>query len=293
MSDPQNASSPSSRPPSSPPSPPFSVAMKKLMRQPAFVLVAAILLVTAITLNAATQFMQLHFQKKPVPLAQDLKTIPAQLGHWVQVSKDEPLEPDMAHELGATNYVYRDYVDDRKVSASVIDQFKDKTLTERKELLSQVQHQYPDAVLNAGITYYTGMVDTVAHIPDRCYIADGFEPSSYKILSWSAFDGRPGRDEQHDDVRFISFEDQVAARHSEARNVAYFFQANGEYTSDPIGVRLRLQDLRERYGYYAKVELMSISDPETSARIMNDFLTPALPEIEKCLPDWKSIRAKE
>lgn len=277
---------------SSPPSS-VSVAMKKLMRQPAFVLVAAILLICAISLNAATQFMQLHFQKKAVPLAQDLKTIPSQLGHWVQVSKDEPIEPDMEHVLAATNYLFRDYVDDRKVPASVIDQFKDKTLTERKALLSQVQHEYPDAVLNVGVTYYTGMVDTVAHIPDRCYIADGYEPSSYKILSWDAFDGRPGRDERHDDVRFISFEDQVAARHAEARNVGYFFQANGEYTSDPIGVRLRLQNLRERYGYYAKVELMSISDPDVSARIMNDFLKPALPEIEKCLPDWKAVQAKE
>lgn len=272
---------------------PLVIALKKLMRQPAFVLVAAVLLVTAITLNAATQFMQLHFQKKPVPLAQDLKTIPSQLGHWVQVSKDEPIEPDMEHVLAATNYLFRDYVDDRKVPASVIGQFKDKSLTERKELLSQVQHEFPAAVINVGVTYYTGMVDTVAHIPDRCYIADGYEPTSYKILSWSAFDGRPGRDDRHDDVRFISFEDQVAARHAEARNVGYFFQANGKYTSDPIGVRLQLQNLRERYGYYAKVELMTICDPDSSAKMMNDFLTSALPEVEKCLPDWKAIEAKE
>jgi hypothetical protein len=272
---------------------PLAIAFKKLLHQPAFVLVAAILFVCAITLNASTQFMQLHFQKKPVPLAQEFKVIPAQLGHWVQVSKDEPLEPDMEHVLGATSYVYRDYVDDRKIPASTIDQFKDKTLTERKILLSQVQHQYPDAVLNVGITYYTGMVDTVAHIPDRCYIADGFEPSSYKVLTWSAFDNRPGRDERKDDVRFINFEDQVAARHSEPRNVAYFFQANGEYTSDPIGVRLLLQNLRQRYGYYAKVEMMSMGDPDESARMMNDFLTPALPELEKCLPDWKTVQAKD
>ena len=41
----------------------------------------------------------------------------------------------------------------------------------------RVQQMCPQAVINVGLTYYTGMVDTVSHIPDRCYIADGFEPS--------------------------------------------------------------------------------------------------------------------
>ena len=26
------------------------------------------------------------------------------------------------------------------------------------------------------VTYYTGMVDTVAHVPERCVTADGYEP---------------------------------------------------------------------------------------------------------------------
>lgn len=268
----------------------IGTSFRALLRQPAFIIVGGILLISAISLNAASQFMQLHFQKLPVPLARDFKTIPSHLGHWVQVSTDEPLEPDMEHVLGATNYVFRDYVDDRKVPGSRLAEFKDKSFHERQELLARLQHEYPDAVVNVGLTYYTGMVDTVAHIPDRCYIADGYEPSSYKILSWSAFEGRPGRDPQHDDVRYINFEDQVAARNSEACNVAYFFQANGGYTSDPIGVRIRLQDLRQRYGYYAKVELKTVMEnPDASARIMNDFLTSALPEIEKCLPDWNAL----
>ncbi len=42
------------------------------------------------------------------------------------------------------------------------------------------------AVINIGVTYYTGMVDTVARIPERCYIADGFEPTSYKVVTWSS-----------------------------------------------------------------------------------------------------------
>ena len=48
----------------------------------------------------------------------------------------------------------------------------------------------PDALVNFAVTYYTGLVDTVAHIPDRCYVADGFEPTSYTKENWPCFAGR-------------------------------------------------------------------------------------------------------
>jgi len=272
---------------------PIRDAFKKLMRQPSFVIVASVLLVSAISLNAATEFMQLYFKKLPVDLSADLGTIPSRLGHWVQISKDEKLVEDMEHVLGATKYLYRDYADDRIVPPQDRQWFEGKSYNERQNGALALQHKYPAGVIKVGITYYTGMVDTVAHVPDRCYIADGFEPSSYQVVQWSAFDGRPGRDESgghHDDVRYINFEDQVASRQSTARNVAYFFHANGGYTCDPIGVRMRLQELRQRYAYYSKIELMTQMDnAELSAKVMNDFLTQALPEVERCLPDWQKV----
>jgi hypothetical protein len=114
------------------------------------------------------------------------------------------------------------------------------------------------------------------------------------MVCWTAFDGRPGRAPQKDgDVCYINFEDQVATRQSMQRNVAYFFQANGSYTADPIGVRVLLQDLRQRYAYYSKIELMTqMNDSQKSADMMNDFLTQALPEIERCLPDWNKVIAQ-
>jgi hypothetical protein len=39
--------------------------------------------------------------------------------------------------------------------------------------------------------------------------------------------------------------------------------------------------------------MMLSNDREESQRVMNDFLTSALPEIEKCLPDWEAIKARE
>jgi hypothetical protein len=269
----------------------FGKSIQKMLRQPSFLLVAGILLLSAISLNAATQYLQLYFKKLPVELSHDLSTIPSKLGHWVQVSRDEKLGEDMEHVLGATHYLYRDYVDSSKVPAAVIEKFEGKSFGERKAMAAYVQQNYPDAVINLGVTYYTGMVDTVAHIPDRCYIADGYVPTEYQSLNWSAFDDRAGRSDDGD-VRYINFEDQIAARQAAPKNVAYFFHANGKYTSDPIHVRVLLQDLFQPYAYYTKIELMTVMpDKEKSTVIMNDFLKSALPQIESCLPDWKAVTA--
>ena len=69
-------------------------------------------------------------------------------------------------------------------------------------------------------------------------------------------------------MRYITFEDTTAGRMNFTRNVAYVFQCNGEYISDSIAVRKRLANLRERYGYYMKVEVQTfnLSQPEAARR---------------------------
>jgi|ERR1700733_1580418 len=265
----------------------FTQALRRILTQPAFVVVAIILLVCAVGLNGATQFLQLHFKKLPVPLARPLNDVPQKIGPWVQVSIDQTITHEFEEVLGTDKYVFRDYVDSRIVSAKQIAEFKDKSPEERMLLLQQLQMNNPAAVVNMSLTYYTGLVDTVAHIPDRCYIADGFEPTTYQVEPWAALRGRPG-DQQ---VRFIVFEDQTPNRGAVKKNVAYFFHCNGKYENDPIGVRKSLASLLEKYGYYMKIELQTIElKPQEGARVMNDFLTDALPEIEKCLPDWQKVK---
>ena len=113
-----------------------------------------------------------------------LTSLPARLGRWQQVSIDQPLGHEYQEALGTDKYVLRDYVDTYLVSAAELAQFKDKTPAECRQLMEQIQIKNPAAVVNVGLTYYTGLVDTVAHIPDRCYIADGYEPTSYDVESW-------------------------------------------------------------------------------------------------------------
>ncbi len=88
--------------------------------------------------------------------------------------------------------------------------------------------------------------------------------------------------------------------------MAYVFHCDGQYESSPYEVRRKLQNLLEPYGYYAKIELMTAAilpqgfhhgpfeanDHKQSTDAMEDFLAEALPQIEKCLPDWKALHGK-
>jgi hypothetical protein len=271
---------------------PFAVALRRAVRQPAFLTVALVLLVAAVSLNGATEFLQLHFKKEKVDLRKKLTEIPARLGPWEQATTDMAITHEIEDVLGTKDYIYRFYVDTRRVSPDVIAQFKDKDERTQREMISVLQSRDPHAVVYCAVTYYSGMVDTVAHIPDRCYVADGYEPASYDVVHWSSLQGRPGGGAGHGTARYINFEDQTPSRKSVTKNVAYFFHSNGEYTNDPQDVRRKLQNLFETHGYYAKVELLMVTgDRQGAAGQMNDFLTSALPELEGCLPDWKQVKA--
>ncbi len=260
---------------------------KGLFRSPAFVVATLVLFAAAVGLNWATQSMQLYFKKLPVPLARPIDQVPEKLGRWVQVSHDEPLDKEIQDVLGTQLFIFRDYVLEDAQTKADIRLFADKPTKERRERLAALQTRLPDHVINLAVTYYTGLVDTVAHIPDRCYIADGYQPAQYEEPVWKV----KNKDGQDFDLkaRYINFEDQTGTSRVTKR-VAYFFNVNGRYESDPLAVRRSLQNLFRKHGYYAKVELMTIiRDGNRSAAVMTDFLRSALPEIEKCLPDWNAV----
>ena len=269
-------------------------ATKRLARQPSFLVAFAVLLVAAVGLNGATQYMQLHFKKLPVSMAREFVNIPMTLGSWVCVSQDQ-LADDIEQELGTIHYVMRFYINTAVVQKDDVAAFDGKKDNhERLALLSKLRDKYKGrldrAIISFAVTYYTGKADTVAHIPERCYTADGYEPTDSITENWD-FGTRQNPDKKLD-VRYISFEDQAATARVK-RNVAYFFHANGSYMSDPKRVRIALQNLWEKYGYYAKVEVMiQDADRDKSGEAMREFLTAALPEVEKCFPDWSKLPRK-
>jgi hypothetical protein len=308
--------------------------------QPAFVVVAAILLLSVIAFNGFVWNLKLHFKKESVPQRKEFREIPALMGHWLQVSQDDKLDKETEDILGTEQYIYRDYIQVDRAGADLVsfaaagmdklaakgsdadidtnraaalarakfiqlpfagqvqminDALKGKTVGERKQLINDVEikgHMDDTThvdVVHLGLTYYTGLVDTVAHIPDRCYIADGYEPSSYTVPTWNLGTDANGKPVSMP-VRFIAFEDSTGTNRV-PKCVAYVFHTNGHYESDPLGVRQTLEDLTERYGYYSKIELMTLGqNTDAASAAMSEFLSAARPEIEACLPDWSKIK---
>jgi hypothetical protein len=235
-----------------------------------------------------------------------------QVGDWVSVPEAHTINADLAHELGTDKYVFRTFVDTGATVggaptgarvATKADVLALESLSERERWgrLLEMRAKNPNAVISLAVTYYTGKVDTVPHVPDRCYVADGFQPSAYEVKRWDLGEYTPGAP-RHVPVRFIDFEDQTA-REQQNRCVTYFFHANGEYKDSPLEVRQKLQSLRERYGYFAKIEVMTLlpirsgvpdkdarheQDRQAAATAMQRFLSAALPPIEGLLPDWNA-----
>jgi hypothetical protein len=310
----------------------IATAARRILKQPAFLIVCGILLLAAVTLNASVHYMQLYFRKEPVAQPRDFHELPPIMGHWMQISVDERLDKEVQDYLGTDKYVYRDYIqvdhcgadlltylervpkDDKAEPAALDDaatarvaavtanfnnasfdqrvkMIRDalsKNAVDRRKLVSAMEATHPGSAINIGLTYYTGWADTVAHIPDRCYIADGYEPSSYEIKSWPVGLDRLGKPVSLR-VRFISFQDSTGSNRV-SKCVGYLFHTNGLYEEDPLRVRQVLQNLVQRYGYYAKIEMMTVGEDKTaSEQAMRDFLSAARPDIETCFPDWEKV----
>ena len=112
----------------------------------AYVVVLAAMLVGAFGFRAAVQRLDYYLVKDPVELREPLDAIPTTLGRWRRVGEDRLFTDAVIEELGTRNYLDRTYAidgDPRKGSVGV------------------------------HLAYYTGTIDDVPHIPERCWAVAG------------------------------------------------------------------------------------------------------------------------
>jgi len=172
------------------------------------------------------------------------------------------------------------------------------------------------------IAYYTGQIDAVPHVPDRCLVAGGYvkltaEPinvpldvgtSSWKADPEYALDGIPypfvtkknrvtGKDEiihmplGEFEIRTTQFSHpQLGDDHVFA---GYFFIANGKTTAYPERIRLLAFDPSSKYAYYCKIQF-TIRGSQTFTiddfrNIISELSSELMPDIMACLPDWPEV----
>lgn len=252
--------------------------------RPGFLAAAAVLLAGLIGMQSLIWGMGLVLIKKPIALQKDLEELTTSFGPYELFKRQGRLPEAQEEALGTKEYISWLMRDTRK------------------------QEGEPGWLIRLHIPYYTGQIDSVPHVPDRCFVAGGAEANLKQIMPAEL----SGRGIRKDGARVIALtkqgrevslpDDRVPMtvlrfanpdRPDDSFTVAYFFVANHDYVATPEGVRVKAFNPFDRYAYWSKVEVMpfAVGEPGPTRQIVQEFLSHALPEIMLCLPDWEKINA--
>ncbi len=259
-------------------------------------LTCGVLGVAAAGQHSVLAWQQIVIHKEAVPLRHNLiATLPLEKGDYTFL-EDQKLPPEIVDELGTEDYLSRTY-EDLSVPAG-----------------------QPGRYVRLHVAYYTGLVDTVPHVPDRCFVVGGAQHKGLHaevlaldpalvterengpgFTAYAQIDPRDQRDtgvgttvtlpeRDIDAVRFTFGPEQTS---DTDRHVIYFFAANGKYLASPNAVRAQGFDIRDTHSYYCKVEVMILgeTDPDKVVAGTTKLLNTFLPEIMACLPDWEAVQA--
>ncbi|MSR45198.1 MAG: exosortase-associated EpsI family protein [Phycisphaerales bacterium] len=267
----------------------------------AFAAVVIVLITSAVGFRAGVSALEIHLRKEAVPLRESLDTIPTKLGRWKRVGEDAKMGEAMIESLGTKFYLDRQY---------------------------ELDGDPAKGRVSLHIAYYTGMVDAVPHVPERCWGAAGLsmvdQPTTLLLpvdrSQWIADSGikNAATGEAYPQARVIDpvtrreekvllpvgqtevsvtvFQDEKTP---EVRLVGgYLFIANGRLTPSPYVVRTYAFDLSNRYAYYCKVQFSAFLPDGDKAvdrwkALSADLLTELLPILMRRLPDWATLESSQ
>lgn len=282
----------------------MSPASPPLFRRPAYIAALAVLALSSVGMSAAISYFKLYLRKEKIYAegGRQVAAIPTESESFVRVGPDSRMPPEIEEVLGTPNYVSRVYLEKNPAAGK-----------ERRAM------QFHAA-------YYTGMVDTVPHVPDRCMVGAGmqlkgvvgdiplpldtsrwtqdeFAPEHLRGRIFKAITGKPPysdipytrislpRDPENIKLRVTHFEDESGR----PIYAGYFFIANGGVVARAEEVRLLAFDLRSTYSYYLKVEFQSpmVASAEELAELAAKWLDENFAEVMRCVPDWVRVEQGE
>lgn len=123
------------------------------LRAPVFVLPVVVMACSAVAVPLTVRYMGIHLKKLAIeaPDSRTLQSIAPETENWTRLGKDLVESAEMVDELGTSNYLTRVYIQ------------KNAPAGKRP------------AALSVHMAYYTGMIDTIPHIPERCLVGGGWE----------------------------------------------------------------------------------------------------------------------
>lgn len=272
---------------------------RSLHRRPAFILAVALLAASALGLTLGISRYKVMLRKLPIRPGNGrlLIALPSETESFIRVGPDRRENPEVEKTLGTTNYISRRYEEKNP---------RDPAKPLRLEL---------------HCAYYTGMIDTVPHVPERCFVGGGMQignmlgevPLPLDASRWSVdttldpakfgevFSVRLGNrsDKAGSYVRLprnpkdirMNVTTFLVGNNEAVQHAGYFFIANGGWVAKANDVRLLAFDLKTKYAYYCKVQCtgFNYSTAEEFAAASARLLDEMLGEIMLCLPDWPAV----
>ena len=269
----------------------------RLIHPASFVLLV-ILSGSAMGMGWAINTYKYHLTKLPIYASDNRKvaTIPTETESWIKVGQDKIVAAEILEVLGTSNYVSRTYM-------------------QKEPGPDGIRH-----VVELHVAYYTNQIDTVPHVPERCFVGGGMTQVSasqtYPLnldqsrwildptmdvdpvytartsAKWSDTRGkrvRLPRGIEHVRLRASAYDQPGSGKVFSG----YFFVANGTVASSAKDVRFLAFNLENDYAYYMKVQFtsISVSSPEQLAEVASSLLSELLPDLMLCVPDWVEVEA--
>lgn len=242
---------------------------------------------------------QIRLSKDPIYPPEGIKftALPSRFEGWARAGVDHQIEGEELRTLGTDNYLTRTF--------------------ERTD-----NPDGPDG-FSLHLAYYTGTIDTVPHVPERCMVGAGWRivgsprvvdvPITFRDAGGDVLIRDPDVDREYGDVWLMR--DPVSGRRvrmplgldklklnvthfenetgTQRQFAGYFFIANGAIYPTANQVRVNAYSLSNRYAYYAKVQFTSndVESAEELGALAGAFLDDSFHSIMRLLPDWVEVEA--
>lgn len=272
------------------------------------IIAGVIMLGSTLGIGAYIKFADLHMQKIPIypENNRQVSAIPTETENWIRIGADHISSSEIVETLGTENYVSRDY------------------------MLKSSQDSKQPVRVELHAAYYTGMIDTVPHVPERCFVGGGLQqsessrnidldlntdswrvdtsvPEQFAGLAGELYTVRLSNNRDWTDApgirvrlpRDVTPEKPIQMRCSEFLlgggqriYAGYFFIANGGTKANANDVRSLAFNLSDDYAYYLKVQVncMTANSMDEFVEYASSIINDQLGELMRCTPDWVKVQ---
>ena len=212
------------------------------------------------------QFAQLDLDK-PISNINPLKIAPYKI---VQVSKIESKE--ILESLGTEDYLQCTIIDESRKSTD------------------------PLYVSSLFLTYYTGDPDAIPHVPDECYLGNGWIPDQNQNIEITV--PKMGIKDDQLPLRVLTFKKANSFGQNRFLHVGYYFSVDGSYSCTRRGVQLKQANMDHVFTYFSKVEVSLPNVGELPREKVISAMEKILKVISPVLledhwPDWQAAIEKQ